>query len=200
MPRTVLLYALARPSSSTLKSIATFSAVAGFTGRLGGEHETIRENWKWSCTESNIGNCADRKLGLPGSGHSVGEAASGCGIWTWRARRCTRLLCSRALLAPRVRRSAISLRLLRATASLLGCTAALLALNARLAGSRFNVKTKAPRATGALYLFRIVFCQVSPRQPASRLQIPQRSAASRPDRAAKQWELREDSVCKSGTA
>src|SRR5229473_5530669 len=85
--------------------------------------------------KSNIGNCADRELGLPGSGHSVGAAASGCGIWTWRARRCTRLLCFRALLAPRVRRSAISVRLLlRATASLLGCTAALLALNARLAG------------------------------------------------------------------
>src|SRR6266478_2083421 len=119
----VLLYACSTAAVIRAKNIATFSANAGFIGRLGGEHETIRENWKWSCTESNIGNCADRKLGLPGSGHSVGEAASGCGIWTWRARRCTRLLCSRALLAPRVRRSAISVRLLlRATASLLGCT------------------------------------------------------------------------------
>src|SRR6267154_2727021 len=135
MPRNVLVYALARPSSSTPKSIATFSANAGFIGRLGGEHETLRENCKWSCTESNIGNCLDRKLGLPGSGYSVGQAASGCGIWIWRAGRCTRLLCSRALLAPRVRRSAISVRLLlRTTASLLGCTAALLALNARRAG------------------------------------------------------------------
>src|ERR1700686_4737693 len=135
MPRNVLVYALARPSSSTPKSIATFSANAGFIGRLGGEHETIRDNWEWSCPESNIGNCADRKLGLPGSGHSVGDAASGRGIWTWRARRCTRLLCSRALLAPRLCRSAISVRLLlRPPASLLGCTATLLALNARLAG------------------------------------------------------------------
>src|SRR5258708_4016931 len=132
MPRTVLLYALARPSSSTLKSIATFSAAAGFIGRLGGEHKTIREYWKWNCKESNIGNCADRKLGFPGSGHSLGAAASGCGICTWRARRCTRLLYSRALLARRLRRSAISVRL-RATASLLGCTAPLLALNASLA-------------------------------------------------------------------
>src|SRR5260370_36544693 len=110
MPRNVLVYALARPSSSTPKSIATFSANAGFIGRLGGEHETIRENCKWGCTESNIGNCADRKLGLPGSGHSVGEAASGCGIWTWRALRCPRLLCSRARLAPPERWPPISVR------------------------------------------------------------------------------------------
>jgi hypothetical protein len=121
-------------SSSTPESIATFSANAGFIGRLGGEHETNRKNGKWGYTESSIGSCADCKLGLPGSGHGVGEAASGCGIWTWRARRSRRLLCSRALLAPRVCRSAISVRLLlRTTASLLGCTAASLALNARLA-------------------------------------------------------------------
>src|SRR5258708_13418014 len=80
MPRTVLLYALARPSSSTLKSIATFSADAGLIGRLGGEHETIREYCKWNCKKSNIGNCADRKLGFPGSGHSLGPAAVGVGF------------------------------------------------------------------------------------------------------------------------
>jgi len=150
-------------SSSTTKRVATFSAKVGFISSLGGEHETIRENGKWGGTESDIRSRADRELGLPGSRHGIGEAARGCGIW----RTCggARLLRrARSLLGPGVRRTAISLRLplLRATSSLLGCTAALLALNTRPADKKFNVKTKAPRPNRGASLFPNCFLSGQP--------------------------------------